>query len=93
MNKIKGHLLEKLCGSAGAVPIREDLLEMEECLGGVIRRLAEFGEPNSLLICGPQGSGKSFLVEKCLGEANLKEVLVVRLDGLLQTDDRLVKFS
>ena len=88
MNKIKGHLMEKLCGQVGAVPIREDLLEMEEYLGGMVRRLAEFGEPNSLLIVGPQGSGKTFLVEKCLAEADLKEVLVVRLDGLLQTDDR-----
>ncbi|XP_036401578.1 origin recognition complex subunit 4 isoform X1 [Megalops cyprinoides] len=60
----------------------------------LLRRTAVHGESNSVLIVGPRGAGKTMLLNcvlKELLEVNevKKNVLLVHLNGLLQTDDRI----
>ncbi|KAL1273409.1 hypothetical protein QQF64_029271, partial [Cirrhinus molitorella] len=60
----------------------------------LLRRTAVHGESNSVLIVGPRGSGKTMLLGCVLRELmSLKEVqknvLLVELNGLLQTDDKI----
>ncbi|XP_071535723.1 origin recognition complex subunit 4 isoform X1 [Panulirus ornatus] len=59
----------------------------------LVTRTLTLGESNSALIVAPRGTGKSSLVntvlEKLESSRTLGEGLVVRLSGLLQTDDRL----
>lgn len=60
----------------------------------LLRRTAVHGESNSVLIVGPRGAGKTMLLGCVLSELmNLKEVqknvLLVELNGLLQTDDKI----
>ncbi|XP_051568161.1 origin recognition complex subunit 4 isoform X2 [Myxocyprinus asiaticus] len=60
----------------------------------LLRRTAVHGESNSVLIVGPRGAGKSMLLGCVLKELmQLKEVqknvLLVELNGLLQTDDKI----
>lgn len=45
-------------------------------------------ESNSVLICGPRGSGKTSLVEKCLlEESGCMRGLIIRLDGFVDGDE------
>ncbi|KAK1798857.1 hypothetical protein P4O66_007139 [Electrophorus voltai] len=60
----------------------------------LLRRTAVHGESNSVLIVGPRGAGKTMLLSCALRELlDLQEVkknvLLVQLSGLLQTDDRI----
>ncbi|CAL1526075.1 unnamed protein product [Lymnaea stagnalis] len=60
----------------------------------LIKRTATTGESNSLLLIGPRGCGKSKLVanivEDLYTDSSIKEnMMLVKLHGLLQTDDRL----
>ncbi|XP_016345040.1 origin recognition complex subunit 4 [Sinocyclocheilus anshuiensis] len=60
----------------------------------LLRRTAVHGESNSVLIVGPRGSGKTMLLGCVLRELmSLREVqknvLLVELNGLLQTDDKI----
>ncbi|XP_066544109.1 origin recognition complex subunit 4 isoform X2 [Amia ocellicauda] len=60
----------------------------------LLRRTAVHGESNSVLIVGPRGAGKTMLLKCVLRELlevkQVKEnVLLVHLNGLLQTDDRV----
>ncbi|XP_066519410.1 origin recognition complex subunit 4 isoform X2 [Hoplias malabaricus] len=60
----------------------------------LLRRTAVHGESNSVLIVGPRGSGKTMLLRCALRELLeqqevKKNVLLVHLSGLLQTDDRI----
>ncbi|XP_023678106.1 origin recognition complex subunit 4 [Paramormyrops kingsleyae] len=66
---------------------RKNLLEL-------LRRTAIHGESNSVLIVGPRGSGKTMLLKSVLKELfEVREVqsnvLLVHLNGLLQTDDKI----
>ncbi|CAB1349508.1 unnamed protein product [Coregonus sp. 'balchen'] len=60
----------------------------------LLRRTAVHRESNSVLIVGPRGSGKTILLNCVLREllevkdVN-KNVLLVHLNGILQTDDRI----
>ncbi|XP_066255079.1 origin recognition complex subunit 4 [Euwallacea similis] len=52
------------------------------------------GESNSMLLIGPRGAGKSTLVSSVLSELESlknfhKDCIIVKLHGLLHTDDRL----
>ncbi|XP_006636292.2 origin recognition complex subunit 4 isoform X1 [Lepisosteus oculatus] len=65
----------------------EHLLEL-------LRRTAVHGESNSVLIVGPRGAGKSMLLSCVLNELQkekevMENILLVHLNGLLQTDDRI----
>ncbi|XP_018600455.1 origin recognition complex subunit 4 isoform X2 [Scleropages formosus] len=60
----------------------------------LLKRTAIHGESNSVLIVGPRGAGKTMLLKSVLNELlDVKEVksniLLVQLNGLLQTDDRI----
>ncbi|GAB6032063.1 origin recognition complex subunit 4 [Chamberlinius hualienensis] len=59
-----------------------------------LKRTADRGENNSLIIIGPKGSGKSTLVKCAVDEAlsdcdSDENVIQVHLNGYLQTDDRI----
>ncbi|KAL8593462.1 hypothetical protein ACOMHN_000777 [Nucella lapillus] len=63
-------------------------------LSDLIQRTLTAGESNSVLVIGHRGTGKSMLVEGVLKDTEEKNsveqsVLMVRLNGLLQTDDKI----
>ncbi|XP_076032849.1 origin recognition complex subunit 4 [Oratosquilla oratoria] len=62
-------------------------------LEDLFSRTLSVGESNSALVIAPRGTGKSVLVDLILerveSEGRLGDGLVVRLSGLMQTDDRL----
>ncbi|GFO48373.1 origin recognition complex subunit 4 [Plakobranchus ocellatus] len=60
----------------------------------LIKRTAVSGESNSMLLIGPRGCGKSMVIKdvikKLYEDENIKQdLLLVQLNGLLQTDDRI----
>ncbi|XP_027691263.1 origin recognition complex subunit 4 isoform X1 [Vombatus ursinus] len=60
----------------------------------LLKRTAIHGESNSALIIGPRGSGKTMILNQALEELmEIKQVrenvLQVRLNGLLQTNDKI----
>ncbi|XP_037955081.1 origin recognition complex subunit 4-like [Teleopsis dalmanni] len=60
----------------------------------LLQRTAEYGESNSMLLIGPEGSGKTTLVNAVITDllSNkdfLTNTLIVVLDGGIHTDDRL----
>ncbi|XP_022109946.1 origin recognition complex subunit 4-like [Acanthaster planci] len=74
--------------------IEENLKEQRQHLVDLISRCAIRGEGNSALVTGPHGSGKTMLVSSVLSEIEAnprvsKNLLIVRLNGLLQTDDKI----
>ena len=80
--RLSGHSLPDDC--------RSDMKQQEVELSGLLQQTMDYGESNSLLIVGMQGSGKSTLIKKCLSNINAtnKQHMVVNLNGYLQTDDR-----
>ncbi|PNF42028.1 hypothetical protein B7P43_G12226, partial [Cryptotermes secundus] len=63
-------------------------------LSELLRRTVEMGESNSALLIGPRGCGKTTLLNSVLselknGKSFHKQALVVELNGLMHTDDRL----
>ncbi|XP_019854656.1 PREDICTED: origin recognition complex subunit 4-like [Amphimedon queenslandica] len=54
----------------------------------LLNRSASHGESNSLLVIGPRGVGKSWVVEKALSSSVNEELFIkVYLNGLVHTDD------
>jgi len=78
----------------GDVPAElHGLDEQKRELLDLIKRCAQYGESNSVLLIGPRGSGKSLLVKTILEELSKtkgvrQNMLEVNLNGLAQTDDR-----
>ncbi|XP_076455615.1 origin recognition complex subunit 4-like isoform X2 [Babylonia areolata] len=63
-------------------------------LSDLVQRTLTTGESNSVLVIGHRGTGKSMLVENVLKDVQEKKetqqsVVMVRLNGLLQTDDKI----
>ncbi|KAA8893428.1 origin recognition complex subunit 4 C-terminus-domain-containing protein [Sphaerosporella brunnea] len=87
---LKHHILAKVMGRK-----RLDLVGIDEEYSHVYQLLEQTvtaGEGNSMLIIGARGSGKTALVETALSsltELHSGEFHVVRLSGLVQTDDKL----
>ena len=85
-----GTILEKLTGKRH-IPLKG--LENEyQKVHQLIEQTVTAGEGNSMLIFGSRGSGKSAVVERVissLAEQHKDDFHVVRLNGFLQTDDRL----
>jgi len=82
--KLAGSLSKEFFGNEDNVAY---LLEM-------LCRTVDKGESNSLLVLGPRGVGKTALVNHVLRVAGEKRewsdnVVVVRLSGLIQTDDKI----
>lgn len=74
-------------------PDLHGLEEQKRELLDLIKRCAQYGESNSVLLIGPRGSGKSLLVKTILEDLyktkGVKQnMLEVHLNGLVQTDDR-----
>lgn len=68
----------------------------EDELYNVFKSVIENGENNSAMVIGPRGSGKSFMIKKCLDKlsSNLRkkncssDFLLVNLSGSFQYDDK-----
>lgn len=68
----------------------------EDELYNVFKSVIQNGENNSAMVIGPRGSGKSFLIKKCLAKLvnSLKEkncssdFMLVNLSGCFQYDDK-----
>lgn len=93
IHKAQACLRKRLCGVELPLEIfgyekeRTTLLE-------IVKRSAELGESNSILIIGPRGSGKSMILKSVLEEVTKSKkarenLLQVHLNGLLQTDDKI----
>ncbi|KAG5519955.1 hypothetical protein PMAC_000232 [Pneumocystis sp. 'macacae'] len=89
INDFKNHILEKLTGRkyVPIIGLESEYKKLRELLYQTIN----MGESNSCLIIGPKSSGKSNILDTAI--ANLSEFsshfFVVRLNGLIQTDDKL----
>jgi len=75
---------------ARGIGFEEQMEQLQQMFSGVV----ESGQSGSLLLIGGRGSGKRFLVDKLLQSYHLnhsinKPVVLVRLCGLLQTDDNM----
>jgi origin recognition complex subunit 4 len=87
-----GQLSWRLAGSLSDTFIGQE--ENLSFLLDLMRRTVDKGESNSLLLLGPHGVGKTALLRRALflaaQSAGWQEnVVVVELNGLLQTDDRI----
>jgi origin recognition complex subunit 4 len=88
---VKHHILGKIMGRerlTNLVGLDEEYTHVHQLLEQTVAA----GEGNSMLIIGARGSGKTTLVEtalESLTESHSGEFHVVRLNGLLQTDDKL----
>ncbi|XP_066143844.1 origin recognition complex subunit 4 [Euwallacea fornicatus] len=88
--KIRKHLKERILYNKqllGKEKERSQLLEL-------LKKTITNGESNSMLLIGPRGAGKSTLVSSVLSEVESlknfhKDCIIVKLHGLLHTDDRL----
>ncbi|XP_037552285.1 origin recognition complex subunit 4 [Nematolebias whitei] len=86
-------LRERFCQRQ--LPERPEGVEAQhKHLEELLKRTAIHGESNSVLIVGPRGAGKTTLLRCVLRELSKeqevqKNLLLVHLNGLLQTDDRI----
>ena len=95
LQHIKAVILARLTGRAAHVerpPLPSHLQSAYDTLHTLLRTTVLSGESNSLLLLGSRGAGKSLLVKTAL--ENLRRDLstdfhTVRLNGFIQTDDRL----
>lgn len=83
--------------------LKERILTENEFLGhekerhqvvDLLQRTVQHGESNSMLLIGPKGVGKTMLVNSVLNELQStecfkKDSIIVKLHGLIHTDDRL----
>lgn len=86
----KSIVLSRLTGESRTPLIN---LEVEyNKLHSLLLATIKAGEGNSILLLGSRGSGKTCLVESAIAELRIEngaDFHVVRLDGFLQTDDKL----
>ncbi|XP_071788843.1 origin recognition complex subunit 4-like [Asterias amurensis] len=96
IQKVQNILRSRVCRNE--IPptdiIEESLKVQRQHLLDLIYRCAVQGESNSALVTGPHGGGKTMLVSSVLEEVksdrNVRNnLLIVRLNGLLQTDDKI----
>ena len=95
LQRIKAVILARLTGRAAHAerpPLPSHLQSAYDTLHALLRTTVLSGESNSLLLLGSRGAGKSLLVNTAL--ENLRRDLptdfhTVRLNGFIQTDDRL----
>lgn len=93
LENAKNVIKERLCRSGFSHKLRPDIDIAALDLTNLLQRTVDFGESNSVLVIGAKGSGKSSLVNEVLKDIQrdsktAKTLLVVRLNGYLQTDDR-----
>ncbi|VEN35681.1 unnamed protein product [Callosobruchus maculatus] len=83
--------------------LKQNILKNRTCYGyekeeqqiyDLLERTLDCGESNSALLIGPRRCGKTLLVNKVLEQLQLKDnfqtdCILVKLNGLIHTDDRL----
>lgn len=90
LTELKTHILEGLTGKR-----RLPLVNLEQEYHKVHQLLEQTilaGEGNSMLLIGSRGTGKTALVETAISElaaSHQDEFYVIRLNGFIQTDDKL----
>ncbi|QSL65701.1 hypothetical protein MERGE_003014 [Pneumocystis wakefieldiae] len=88
-NNFKSHILEKLTGRkyVPIIGLDSEYTKLRELL----YRTINSGESNTCLIIGPKSSGKSNIIDTAINSLNefSSYFFVVRLNGIIQTDDRL----
>ncbi|XP_068216031.1 origin recognition complex subunit 4 [Palaemon carinicauda] len=97
MTALQRQLRESLCPWKATESSGELLLsryfKQAQHLEELLTRTLKLGESNSALVIAPRGTGKSVLVNILLGRLGESGILgngmVVRLSGLVHTDDRL----
>ncbi|KAL9094971.1 MAG: hypothetical protein Q9163_006535 [Psora crenata] len=90
LDGLKAHLLSGLT-AARRLPL-VNLSEPYQKVHQLLSQTVLAGEGNSMLIVGPRGTGKTLLVETAiddLSRAHREDFYVVRLNGLVHTDDKL----
>jgi len=94
INNAKRIILNNLTGKS----FSNKLIGLEEqfnTLYDICKKTIETGESNSTLLIGNRGCGKTMIVNKLLDKLNKEynnnkqTFLTVRLNGLIQSDDRL----
>jgi origin recognition complex subunit 4 len=86
----KSLVLSRLTGSS-LTPLTNLEVEYSK-LHSLLSATIKVGEGNSILLLGSRGAGKSCLVESAIAELAIEhaeDFHVVRLNGFLQTDDKL----
>ncbi|RMZ80797.1 hypothetical protein DV737_g2828, partial [Chaetothyriales sp. CBS 132003] len=93
---IKHHILQRLTSSSAPARtpslIPSHLSSAYSTLSALLSSAITASESNSLLLLGARGSGKSLLINTALSSLSRQhanDFHVVRLNGFLQTDDRL----
>ncbi|XP_050297559.1 origin recognition complex subunit 4 [Anthonomus grandis grandis] len=87
---IRKYLKEKIVNNQEFVGKEKELNQVLDLL----KKTVEHGESNSMLLIGPKGSGKTKLVNSVLKQLEIlknfkQDSIVVKLHGLIHTDDRL----
>jgi len=90
--EVFANLSKRFLGQGNDFYVGEE--ENVQFLMDLVKRTVNEGESNSLLVLGPHGAGKSALVGQVMKEASksknwLDNVLLVELNGFLQTDDKI----
>ena len=88
---LKSHILRNVTGRR-RFRLLPHLAEEYQKVHQLLSQTVLAGEGNSMLVIGSRGSGKSTLVESAIsdfGRSNKDDFHVVRLNGFIQTDDRL----
>ena len=92
ITRIKAVVLCQLTTSAHHKEIPTRLQGQYDQLYGLLDATVATGESNSVLMLGPRGSGKSFLTDSVVSQLKQDhndEFHVIRLNGFVQTDDKL----
>jgi AAA ATPase domain len=89
---IKSTVLSRLTSSSATSTPPAHLSTQYSTLHSLLTSTIAQGESNSLLLLGSRGAGKSLLIDTAMSDLSAKhpsDFHVVRLNGFLQTDDRL----
>lgn len=87
---LRNAIRQRLHGRARAVPCITE--EAQRKVSEMLKKTVDAGESNSMLLIGPRGSGKTRSVEDAIAHISATTAdafHVVRLNGLIQRDDRL----
>lgn len=92
VSSLKFRVLKRLISSSLPLAPPKHLESQFKQLHSVLKSTVASSESNSLLLLGPRGSGKTMLLDlalRDLEDEHPADFHVVRLNGFLQTDDRL----
>ncbi|KAJ2994376.1 origin recognition complex subunit 4 [Globomyces sp. JEL0801] len=70
-----------------------DLQQQTDSLSQILKNSISLGHGNSVLLLGPNNSGKTLVVDQVLASFPPNSFSVIRLNGLMHTDDKLALTS